>query len=172
MQKHVDSWYAATANLQLEFAPLRGAAEADVCVIGGGYTGLSTAIHLRQRGYSVILLEANRIGWGASGRNGGHVGADQRLDQQTLEKWLGRERAHALWDLALEAVDTVAGLVRDTVSTATCARATCTWPPNLRMPPLREEVEHLQRLRLRPDALHRQARAGEMTSGQGFHGGC
>ena len=66
---HVASYYAATANRELAFAPLHGHVRADVCVIGGGYTGLSAALHLRERGYEVVLLEAERIGWGASGRN-------------------------------------------------------------------------------------------------------
>ncbi|GAH06294.1 unnamed protein product, partial [marine sediment metagenome] len=110
-QAHVDSWYTATVNQQLEFPPLRGEAVADVCIIGGGYTGLSTAIHLRQMGYSVVLLEANKIGWGASGRNGGHVGTGQRTDQHTLEKMVGLDHAKALWQLGLEAVDTVCGLI-------------------------------------------------------------
>jgi gamma-glutamylputrescine oxidase len=110
-QAHVDSWYAATASPSLSFEPLQGEAVADVCIIGGGYTGLSSAIHLRKRGYSVALLEANRIGWGASGRNGGHVGTGQRADQHTLEKLVGLEHAKALWQLGLEAVDTVCGLI-------------------------------------------------------------
>ena len=110
-QPHVDSWYAASANQQLDFPALRGEASADVCVIGAGYTGLSTAIHLRQRGYSVIVLEANRVGWGASGRNGGHVGTGQRADQERLEKWVGLDHARALWQLGLEAVDTVCQLI-------------------------------------------------------------
>ena len=110
-QAHVDSWYAATANLKLDLPPLQGAVVTDVCVIGAGYTGLSAAIHLRQLGYSVTVLEANKIGWGASGRNGGHVGTGQRLDQEQLEKWLGLDHARALWALGLEAVDTVCQLI-------------------------------------------------------------
>jgi len=110
-QPHIDSWYAATANFTPDLPPLAGAASADVCVIGGGYTGLSAAIHLRKLGYSVIVLEANRIGWGASGRNGGHVGTGQRLGQAELEKWVGLERAKQLWGLGLEAVDTVCELI-------------------------------------------------------------
>ena len=108
---HVASYYAASANAAPALAPLHGETRADVCVIGGGYTGLSTAIHLRRLGYSVTLLEANKIGWGASGRNGGHVGTGQRLDQAQLEKWLGLDHAKALWQLGLEAVDTVCGLI-------------------------------------------------------------
>ena len=97
-EEHVNSWYAASANKQLQFPALQGEACADVCIIGGGYTGLSTAIHLRKAGYSVVLLEANRVGWGASGRNGGHVGTGQRADQDQLEKMVGLEHAKALFE--------------------------------------------------------------------------
>ena len=107
----IDSWYAASANKSLNFAPLAGEVEADVCIVGGGYTGLSSALHLRERGYKVVLLEANRVGWGASGRNGGHCSTGQRTDQEALEEKLGKEHARRLWDLSLEAVDTVCDLV-------------------------------------------------------------
>ena len=56
-QAHIDSWYAATANVQLDLPPLEGSQTADVCVIGAGYTGLSAALHLRQQGYSVTVLD-------------------------------------------------------------------------------------------------------------------
>lgn len=108
---HINSWYAASANRQLAFPQLEGEAEADVCIVGGGYTGLSSAIHLSERGYSVVLLEAVQVGWGASGRNGGHCSTGQRADQEFLEKKVGKEQARRLWDLGLEAVDTVCALV-------------------------------------------------------------
>ena len=54
---------------------------ADVCIVGGGYTGLSSALHLAERGYDVVLLEARKPGWGASGRNGGQLCSGQRKDQ-------------------------------------------------------------------------------------------
>lgn len=72
-QNHTASYYAATANDATRYPALAGDVTADVCVIGGGYSGLSTAIFLADRGAKVVLLEANRIGWGASGRNGGQV---------------------------------------------------------------------------------------------------
>lgn len=108
---HIDSYYAATANSLAPYPSLKGDTSADVCVIGGGYTGLSAALHLAERGYKVVLLEAQRIGWGASGRNGGHVGTGQRVDQHTLESKVGSEHAKALWDLSLEAVQTVKDLI-------------------------------------------------------------
>ncbi len=170
---HVESWYAASANQQLDFPALQGEARADVCVIGGGYTGLSTAIHLRKLGYSVILLEANRVGWGASGRNGGHVGTGQRADQETLEKLVGLSHAKELWQLGLEAVDTVCELID--AHQIDCELKT----GNLHVaskakeqPWLIEEVDHLrkvydyQQIRyVEPEEL------AQLTSGQGFHGG-
>ena len=108
---HVASYYAATANSDIVAPPLHGNVKADVCVIGGGYTGLSAALHLRERGFDVVLLDAERIGWGASGRNGGQVGTGQRRPQSELEQRLGAGHARLLWDLGLEAVDLVRGLI-------------------------------------------------------------
>lgn len=108
---HVSSWYAASANHDIHAPPLHGSTRADVCVVGGGYTGLSAALHLRERGYEVVLLEAERIGWGASGRNGGHVGTGQRRPQSELEQRLGTGHARLLWDMGLEAVGLVRSLI-------------------------------------------------------------
>ena len=72
-EEHTGSYYAATANEVTNFAPLQGAKTADVCVIGAGFTGISTALYLAERGYDVHVVEANRVGWGASGRNGGQM---------------------------------------------------------------------------------------------------
>ncbi|WP_299772373.1 FAD-binding oxidoreductase [uncultured Pseudoteredinibacter sp.] len=107
------SYYSATAIGAQESPQIQGEVEADVCVVGGGYTGLSAALHLAKKGYKVVLLEAERVGWGASGRNGGHCGVGQRKDQEELEAMVGKERAAELWQYSLEAVDTVAELVRE-----------------------------------------------------------
>ncbi|MDX1508407.1 MAG: FAD-dependent oxidoreductase, partial [Woeseiaceae bacterium] len=72
-QPHTGSYYAATANVITDYAPLRGDQSADVCVVGAGFTGISTALHLAERGYDVCVVEAHRVGWGASGRNGGQI---------------------------------------------------------------------------------------------------
>jgi len=106
------SWYAATATPLPPFAPARGEIGCDICVIGGGYTGLSAALHLAQAGHDVVVVEANRLGSGASGRNGGQVGTGQRLDQDELEQIVGKMRARALWDLALDSVALVKDLIR------------------------------------------------------------
>ena len=78
---HAPSYYAATVREQVATVPFAGAARADVCVIGGGYAGLSTALHLARRGVDVTLLEQSRLGWGASGRNGGQAHVGMRRDQ-------------------------------------------------------------------------------------------
>lgn len=66
---------------------LQGAARADVCILGAGYTGLTAALALAEAGYSVIVLEARRIGWGASGRNGGQAIVGYGCEQETLKRW-------------------------------------------------------------------------------------
>lgn len=96
------SYYVASAKGLTAATPLDGAAACDVCVIGGGYTGLATALELAERGYKVILLEAQRIGWGASGRNGGQLCSGQRLDPDALAGLVGAEGARRLWDLGEE----------------------------------------------------------------------
>jgi len=105
------SWYAETTAPLPPFAPLQGDARADVCVVGGGYTGLSAALHLAKVGFSVILLDAQRVGFGASGRNGGQVGSGQRQDQTWLERHASRD-AHALWSIAQEAKALVHHLIQ------------------------------------------------------------
>lgn len=107
------SWYAATAVPAPTHPSLKGHARADICIIGGGYTGLSAALHLARAGLDVVLLEAHRVGFGASGRNGGQVGSGQRLEQDALEKLAGLETARKLWDFGEEAKALVRGLIAD-----------------------------------------------------------
>ncbi len=109
--EHPDSWYTATANPIEQFAPLRGETQADVCVVGAGYTGLSAALHLAEAGMDVVLLDAHRVGFGASGRNGGQLGSGQRMDQAGLERLMGSGEAGKLWALAEDAKALVKGLI-------------------------------------------------------------
>lgn len=97
------SWYAASTEQLAPFEPLRGETRADVCVVGAGYTGLSTALHLAELGYDVAVVEAHRVGFGASGRNGGQLGSGQRVDQETLEARHGEAIAAKMWHLAEDA---------------------------------------------------------------------
>lgn len=95
----------------LRFGPLTETVRSDVCIIGGGFTGLSAALHLAEAGRSVTLLEAEQIGYGASGRNGGQLHSGQRRDQIWLERHLGADDAAKLWDLAEAAKDLVRQLI-------------------------------------------------------------
>jgi gamma-glutamylputrescine oxidase len=109
--QYPESWYAATADALPPFPALQGTVKADVAVIGAGYTGLSAALHLAEAGRDVVLIDAQRVGFGASGRNGGQLGSGQRKDQISLEKSLGRERARLMWDLGEEAKTLVKDLI-------------------------------------------------------------
>ncbi|MGR3542516.1 MAG: NAD(P)/FAD-dependent oxidoreductase [Hasllibacter sp.] len=98
------SWYAETAEPPPEQPPLRGGARCDLCIVGGGYTGLTAALRARALGLDVVLVEARRMGWGASGRNGGQVAGDPRVDLVTLERRHGADAARAQWDLSRAAL--------------------------------------------------------------------
>jgi gamma-glutamylputrescine oxidase len=108
---HIDSYYAATAHPWHTAPALTESLRCDVCVVGGGITGCSTALHLAERGYDVVLLEANRIGWGASGRSGAQVIAGFARDIETLAQVVGAADARRLWELSLEGVHLVKDLV-------------------------------------------------------------
>jgi gamma-glutamylputrescine oxidase len=97
------SYYAATARTAPELPSLAGEAEADLAIVGAGCTGLSAALHAARRGLSVVVLEGGRVGWGASGRNGGQIIPGLRKDAVELVRTYGAERARALFDLAISA---------------------------------------------------------------------
>ncbi|MEC9343933.1 MAG: FAD-binding oxidoreductase [Pseudomonadota bacterium] len=109
---HVDSHYAATAAMP-EHSALAGRLEADVCVVGGGLAGLTAALELARAGKDVVLVEAERIGWAASGRNGGFVSAGYSQSILKLESRLGKEHAQALYRLSADGVDYVRKLIAD-----------------------------------------------------------
>ena len=100
---HVDSWYLRTANPIPDHPPLEGDVRADVAVLGAGYTGLNAALHLAERGFRVTVLEAKRVGWGASGRNGGQIVTGYNPSIASLGQWVGPDDARRLWGLAAEA---------------------------------------------------------------------
>lgn len=96
-ETHTGSYYAASVNDHTDFSPLRGEQHADVCVIGAGFTGVSTALYLAERGYNVHVVEANKVGWGASGRNGG-----QLISGITGERAVARQAGREVEDLFSE----------------------------------------------------------------------
>ena len=96
--KHTGSYYAATVNDVTDYAPLRGDHIADVCVIGAGFTGISTALHLVERGYNVHVIEANKVGWGATGRNGGQI-IGGISGEQKIARRLGRRGEQIMWEM-------------------------------------------------------------------------
>ncbi|GLU29724.1 FAD-binding oxidoreductase [Brucella sp. NBRC 12950] len=109
----IRSLWQSTAAERPQFSAVAGAAQYDVAIVGGGYTGLSTARYLARQGLSTIILEASRIGWGASGRNGGVVSAKFRLAYRDIASRFGIDVARRMHDVAIEAVEHVAELARD-----------------------------------------------------------
>ena len=101
---YIDNHYARTAMPSMARSPLAGVVETDVCVVGGGLAGLSTALGLAERGVSVALVEDNRVGWGASGRNGGFVSAGFSRPSEKIVRRVGLERARELRVLSRDAV--------------------------------------------------------------------
>jgi glycine/D-amino acid oxidase-like deaminating enzyme len=110
-QNHTSSYYAATANWQTDYPELEGGHSADICVVGGGFTGVATALTMAERGYSVALVEANRVSWGASGRNGGQLIHGFSSDQKIASKLDDRNRKllyDTIWrgnDIVLERIE-------------------------------------------------------------------
>ncbi|MEQ6290385.1 NAD(P)/FAD-dependent oxidoreductase [Vogesella sp. GCM10023246] len=106
-QPHAPSYYVATAVPWEPGEALQGTVECDVCVVGGGLAGVTTALNLAEQGLQVVLLEASRIGFGASGRNGGQVIAGFACDMDTLRGQLGDAGARQMWRMSLEAVEII-----------------------------------------------------------------
>jgi gamma-glutamylputrescine oxidase len=118
------SYYAATAHAPINSIPLDGDVRANVCIIGGGYTGLAAALHLARAGRTVRLLEQSDFGAGASGRNGGQAHIGFRQDQLWLEQKLGPAAAHAIWDLCVDALKHFHDLRQ-------AEKIDCDWTPGL-----------------------------------------
>ncbi|MEM9254787.1 MAG: FAD-binding oxidoreductase [Pseudomonadota bacterium] len=103
--EHAESYYAATANHPELYPALGGDLHADAVIIGGGFSGVSTAVELCERGYSVVLLEANRISWGASGRNGGQIIGGVGNNPDAFRSQIGSDGVEMVYGMASECVD-------------------------------------------------------------------
>jgi gamma-glutamylputrescine oxidase len=104
---HARSYYAATAHEAPAHPTLAGDVSCDVCVVGAGIAGCATALELAERGYRVVVLEAERVGWGASGRSGGQAIFGYGTSQSSLAAEVGVDTARRLWDVSIEALDWV-----------------------------------------------------------------
>ncbi|MBL5863978.1 FAD-binding oxidoreductase [Serratia fonticola] len=107
MMEHVASYYAASANPHAPYPQLNEAIRCDVCIVGGGFSGLSSALHLTEAGYDVVVLEAARIGWGASGRNGGQVVNSYSRDIDVIEARYGQQTAAMLGSMMFEGAEII-----------------------------------------------------------------
>ncbi|WP_339494356.1 NAD(P)/FAD-dependent oxidoreductase [Pseudomonas sp. RA_105y_Pfl2_P56] len=112
-QEHARSYYAASARATTPYPILDSDLSADVCVIGGGFTGVNTAIELAQRGLSVILIEARRIGWGASGRNGGQLIRGIGHEVEGFARYVGQEGVRYLQRSGIDSVELVRQRIGD-----------------------------------------------------------
>jgi hypothetical protein len=106
-KQHAPSYYAATANWQTDYPELEEAIEADVAIVGGGFSGVATAVELSERGYKVVLLESNRIGWGASGRNGGQIIGGYGQNPGAFRSTIGSEGVDIVEGMGVECVDII-----------------------------------------------------------------
>lgn len=109
--QHVGSFYAATANAHAPWPELQESVQCDVCIIGGGFTGLSSALFLTEAGYDVVVLEAAKIGFGASGRNGGQVVNSYSRDVDVIEQRYGKQTAQMLGSMMFEGAE----IIRDRI---------------------------------------------------------
>lgn len=112
-QQHVNSYYAATRNEVIDFPILEESVECDVCIIGAGYTGLSSALFLTEAGYKVTVLEAAKVGYGASGRNGGQLVNSYSRDVDVIEARYGDKTAEILGSMIFEGADIIRSRIKD-----------------------------------------------------------
>jgi len=105
--EHTGSYYAASRKPAVEYPTLTDAIKCDVVVVGGGFSGVNTAVELAERGYEVVLIEANRIGWGASGRNGGQIIGGIGHTPERFKKSIGEEGINTIYQMGIEARDII-----------------------------------------------------------------
>lgn len=170
--RHPPSWYADSLPPPPERAPLKGAVTADVAVLGAGYTGLWAALTLARAGRRVVVLEAHRAGFGASGRNGGQVHSGFNKPQGWLEARLGEGRARALWDLSEAAKAQLAGFCAEHAPDARYRPGIAHGEYSSRdLDHARAEAEHLDRHYGHPIEIMDRARFSELVRSPLYAGG-
>lgn len=112
MSSYIDTYYRRTLATEESYAPAEGTLKTDICIVGGGLAGLTAALDLARAGRSVLLLEAQRVAWGASGRNGGFVSPGYATSLAAIERQTGREQADELYRLTMEGVEIVRGNIQ------------------------------------------------------------
>ncbi len=110
-EEHACSWYAATANRQTNYPALKGKVKADVCIVGGGFSGVGTALALAEKGYRVVVLEARKIAWGATGRSGGQLIRGLGESPERYQRLIGREGVEAINRMGFESVERVRSII-------------------------------------------------------------
>jgi gamma-glutamylputrescine oxidase len=146
MEPHtgINSYYAASAHPAPARPELDSSVDCDVCVVGGGIAGCSTALHLAEGGYSVVLLEEHRVGWGASGRSGAQAIHGVATGHIELERLIGPGAARVVWDVSIEGLALIKELAhRHNID--------CDWAHGYLLTAVKEQ--HLQELRLELDVL-------------------
>lgn len=111
--RHTGSYYAASANPSTARSALGSSIQADICVVGAGFTGLSTALHLVEQGKSVVVVEGAKVGWGASGRNGGQIVNGLNAGLDTIEKKFGHDTAQFIGGMVQEGGQIIRRFVAD-----------------------------------------------------------
>lgn len=165
-------YYAASSETPAPRATLHGDMQADVCVIGGGFTGLTAALHLARAGARVILLEAETVGFAASGRNGGQIHTGHRMSQPDLERWLGSGHAHDLWNLCEESKALVRAQVASLAPEANLKDGLIIAAHDLTaLRELGEEAEYLNKHYHYTDARMMSADETKGMIGATYHGG-
>ena len=140
----IKSYYAASAHPSPDRSELESSIDCDVCVVGGGIAGCSTALHLAEGGYDVVLLEEYRVGWGASGRSGAQAIHGVASGHIQLERLIGPANARIVWDVSIEGLALMKDLIR-----RHCID--CDWADGYLLTALK--TRHLQELRTELDAL-------------------
>jgi gamma-glutamylputrescine oxidase len=145
VKPYVRSYYSVSAHFAPERSALAGSVDCDVCVIGGGIAGCSTVLHLAERGYHVVLLEENRIGWGASGRSGAQAIFGVAAPQSKLDRLVGPVDSRAIWDVTVAALDLIPELIdRHGID--------CDWTPGYMLAAIKQR--HDVELRTELEDLH------------------